>query len=261
MAPVARQAGRAGYTGGDPPGLSRQPRSATLPPPRERAPELIAVPTSDPARRPDPSLESAASFVLYVEGARDRSILRAWAQRLMPAHATALFEEAVILGGRRPARALDHFRRRAAGSQAVCVLDRDGGDAAAPPDAEGGLRFFTWGRRHIESYLLVPAAIRRALADSDALRQVEAILEPELPRPDDDAAWRAFDAKRLLGAKGPLARVLGHAPPLARIARCTRPTELHADVHAVFEHLQQAVARTAPARPRRPRLRPHSRVP
>lgn len=215
--------------------------------------------TSDPARRPDSPAEPAASFVLYVEGPRDRSVLHAWAQRLLPGHAAALFADTVILGGRRPARALAHFERRAAGSQALCVLDGDGGDDTLLPDASGDLRFFTWGRRHIESYLLVPAAIRRALADSDALRQVEAILEPELPAQDDAAAWRAFDAKRLLGAKGPVARALGHAPPLARIARCTRPAELHADVHAVFEQLRQAASRAAAPRSRRARLRPHSR--
>ncbi len=210
------------------------------------------MPTSDPARRPDRASPEAGKFVLYVEGPRDRSILRAWAHRLMPRHAAALFEGAVILGGRRPARALAHFGQRAASSRGLCLLDRDAGDEQAPPPEGGdggGLHFFTWGRRHIESYLLVPAAIRRALSGSDALRRVEAVLEHALPASGDDTAWRALDAKRLLGAKGPLAHALGGPPPLARIARATREDELHADVHEVFDHLRDALDRRPPLRP------------
>ena len=65
-------------------------------------PEL-AVPTTHPARPSDPS-GARATFVLYVEGPRDRSILRAWAQRLLPERGPDLLEGAVILGGRRPPR-------------------------------------------------------------------------------------------------------------------------------------------------------------
>src|SRR5215469_15523938 len=52
----------------------------------------------------------ASRFVLYVEGPSDREILRAWAWRLAPDLARALVQAAVILGGRQPARAVDHFR-------------------------------------------------------------------------------------------------------------------------------------------------------
>lgn len=201
----------------------------------------------DPAHPPaPPSGRPAPGFVLYVEGPRDRSILRAWAHRLMPQHARALLRCAVILGGRRPARAVEHFRRRGAGSRALCILDRDVGELPEP-GACSGLHFFTWGRRHIESYLLVPAAIRRALDLSDDDHRVERLLERELPSADDARAWRAFDAKRLLGAKGSLARVLGHPLPLARIARATREPELHDDVHELFGRLRAAMAPGPPA--------------
>src|SRR5688572_11463481 len=155
-----------------------------------------AVPTADRARQTDQRPESA-SFILYVEGPRDRSILRAWAQRLLPADASDLLADAVILGGRRPARALEHFRSRAAGSLGLCVLDRDE-DAAGQLEAQDGLAFFTWSRRHIESYLLVPAAIRRTLSLPASDHRLEALLERELPDAHDESGWRAFDAKRLL---------------------------------------------------------------
>ena len=209
-----------------------------------------SVPTSDPARQTDPRSERG-TFILYVEGPRDRSILRAWAQRLLPERAPDLLADAVILGGRRPARALEHFRARAAGSLGLCVLDRDE-DAAAEPEAQDGLEFFTWGRRHIESYLLVPGAIRRALSLPSSDHRLEAALERELPADEDDTGWRAFDAKRLLGETGPLARLLGRPLPLARIARATRADELHADVHEMFGRMRDGL-RAVPRRPWRSR--------
>ncbi|MGH0030982.1 MAG: hypothetical protein ACQGVC_14405 [Myxococcota bacterium] len=179
-------------------------------------------------------------LVFYVEGPRDRSILRAWAYRLMPRGARSLFQASVILGGRRPERALAHFAERfghVAGARAICVLDRDGGDAAAPDTNGYDLRFFTWSRRHIESYLRVPAAIRRALGLPDGDRRVERLLE-WLPSAGDEPAWRSLDAKKLLAQRGPIPLALGRTLPLARIARSTREAELHPDVHALFGQVQ-----------------------
>ena len=211
------------------------------------------MPPSDPARLPDRGSEDRTSFILYVEGPRDRSILRAWAQRLLPAEASDLLADAVILGGRRPARALEHFRARAAGSLGLCVLDRDE-DPTAQPEAPDGLEFFTWSRRHIESYLLVPAAIRRTLSLPASDHRLEAMLERELPDAEDASGWRAFDAKRLLAETGPLARLLGRPLPLARIARATREDELHADVHEMFGRLRDQL-RAVPRRSWRSRTR------
>ena len=211
--------------------------------------------TTVPARRPDRESGQPESFVLYVEGPRDRSILRAWASRLLPERAPTFLADAVILGGRRPARALEHFRARDGSARGLCLLDRDE-EGAPPPDAEEGLEFFTWGRRHIESYLLVPAAIRRALSLGPDDRRVETALNGGLPAADDTAGWRALDAKRLLGDRGPLATALGRPLPLPRIARATREAELHEDVHRVFERIRQGLARVvAPSARRRPRRR------
>ncbi|MEM7409732.1 MAG: hypothetical protein AAF430_05835 [Myxococcota bacterium] len=209
------------------------------------------MPTTDPAASPEPRSGGSAAFVLYVEGPRDRSILRAWAHRLMPRQAAALVANAVILGGRRPARAVEDFRERAAGSVGLCVLDRD---TETPPDldeAAEGLAFFTWSRRHIESYLLVPAAIRRALALPASDHRLESLLAELLPPEDDIAGWERFDAKRLLGTNGALVQELGRPVSLPRVARATRREELHPDVLALFQELEERIARVAPQRGRR----------
>ena len=89
--------------------------------------------------RMDPDRAAGASdarggFVLYLEGARDRGILLAWCRRFLPAAAAPLSRSTVILGGRQPARAVEHFRNLGgaeAGARGLCVLDRDDGQAAA----------------------------------------------------------------------------------------------------------------------------------
>jgi len=194
----------------------------------------------DPARAAGAS-DARRGFVLYLEGPRDRGILLAWCRRLLPAAASRLSRAAVILGGRQPARALEHFRRlggAGSGVRALCLLDRD--DGAAPELAESeepGLEFYTWGRRHIESYLLVPDAIARAIANDG--RRVERALRTHLPETDDEEAYRDLDAKRILAPRGPLSRALGEPIPLARVARVTRESELHDDVHQVFAALRR----------------------
>jgi hypothetical protein len=200
------------------------------------------------------SLEPASrgavdAFTLYVEGPSDRSILRGWAHRLMPTHVRPLLKASVILGGRQPIRALDHFRGRGGRGRALCVLDHDDSAPAVPCAGADRIEFFTWSRRHIESYLLVPAAIRRAMGLAADDRRIERILARELPDACDEGAWSAFDAKRALGPRGPLALTLGRPLPLARIARATRESELHGDVHALFDSLREKLG---PPRPRLP---------
>ncbi len=199
---------------------------------------------TSPPRRPS---NSKTNFVLYVEGPRDRGILRAWAYRLLPRQARPLFEGAVILGGRRPQRAVEHFV--ASGAEGgLCVLDLDDVDAPLPT-TEGSLRFFTWSRRHIESYLLVPAAIERALGLRSDDRRLQRFFDSHVPEFGDVDAWRKLDAKRLLGERGEFSKMVGHEMPLARVARATRVEELHADVHALFERLEGELAPPGTPRP------------
>lgn len=180
---------------------------------------------------------AAAPFVVYVEGARDRGVIAAWSRRFSPRLPAAFEAACVILGGRQPARAAEDLARRRAGDGAVrglCILDGDLPDA--PPAEPGdGLEVFIWRRRHIESYLLVPAAILRAARSDDT--RLRRLLEEELPDPRDERAWLAFDAKRFLGPKGPLARLLGRPLAPGWIARAMRADEIHEEVRALCTRL------------------------
>lgn len=167
---------------------------------------------------------------LYVEGPRDREIIEGWALRTSRRLAECVRGSTVILGGRQPARACEHFsdaRAENADARGLCVLDRD--QELAPPAAgPDGLELFVWSRRHIESYLLVPAALARVLRglDSRTLRTLAA----ELPAADDERAWRELDAKRRLALNG-------QRTPWGRLARAMRDDELHSDVHALLGRL------------------------
>jgi hypothetical protein len=178
-------------------------------------------------------------FVLYVEGPRDRDVLLAWAQRVHAPLGRALEAEAVILGGRRPDRALDHFRAlrdRHAGARGLCVLDRDGnGHAAVQASEPPGLDFHVWRRRHIESYLLVPDAIRRSLRLPPHDARVARALRRLLPEPEDERALDTLDAKRLLAPGGELARSLGLPVSPGRIARAMRSDELDPEIRGLLE--------------------------
>jgi hypothetical protein len=193
---------------------------------------------------------SRDAFVLYVEGPGDRSILREWSYRLLPREATRLAGATVILGGRQPARAVEHFEsesRRRPGLRALCILDRDDHEGRAP-EHPGNLEFFTWSRRHIESYLLVPAAIRRTLRLADNDPRIHLALDEVLPRAAGESVYRQIDAKRLLGRNGALPRALGRAISLPHVARATRSEELHPDVHRLFGQLRDRLGVREPLR-------------
>jgi len=200
-------------------------------------------PLSQSARNGRPE-QDGVPFFLYVEGPRDRDILRVWAQRFSQPVARAV-RQAVILGGRQPHRAAEHLRSvRAASATArgLCVLDRDdarGPDACA---AEPGLEIYTWGRRHIESYLLVPDALRRTVHTRKELFRLDRALRDHLPEPDDERAYRAMDAKRLLARDGAVSRAVGRTIPAGRIARAMRRGELHDDVHGLLHRIHAALA-------------------
>lgn len=183
-------------------------------------------------------------FVLYVEGPRDRDILSAWASRLSPALAEALVPASVILGGRQPGRAAGHFREVRAGSpaaRAVCVLDRDDAPPTLAESPDEGFELFTWSRRHIESYLLVPGAIHRMLVRGGADPRAVRAIGRMLPAADDEAALRDVDAKRLLSAQGELSRAFGRPLAPGRLARELFVGELHPDIRTLFDRMRQAL--------------------
>ena len=197
-----------------------------------------------------PSADSSVGsrFILYVEGPSDCYILRTWAGLVSRSLARQLSRSAVILGGRRPARAVEHFLElRAHGEEAagplrgICVLDRDGHVEDVAAGEPEGLEFFTWPRRHIESYLLVPVAMRRCMRMAPQDPRVGELLG-DLPRNGSEQALRALDAKRLLAGKSALARELGASLSPARIARCMNRSDLHGDVLALLDRLETVAA-------------------
>lgn len=160
---------------------------------------------------------------------------------MSPDLARAVEQSSVILGGRQPGRAVEHFTkavREDGGTRAVCVLDRD--DVPETSESEfDGLAFFTWRRRHIESYLLAPDAICRVIrAPGDS--RVDRFFREHVPDLADERALRDLDAKRLLSDRGPLARSLGRTVGTGQIARAMRRTELHGDVVELLEKLHVA---------------------
>lgn len=138
----------------------------------------------------------------------------------------------MILGGRQPARAVTDFRKRggaAAGLAGLIVLDRDHHDQPPAAPDESGLDLFVWSLRHIESYVLVPEAIRRLLR--------LAIDDQRIERFVADHALEGAHAKHILGARGLLAELLGTDLRAGEIARAMRPEELHVDIHDLFRQI------------------------
>ena len=188
----------------------------------------------------------AKRFVLYVEGARDREILETWARRIEPRLARCVEKNTVILGGRQPARALSDFRDRGgagAGWHGLVVLDRDDhGESEALAElgsewkGEPGIEFFVWSLRHIESYLLVPGAIRRVLGvKAEDPRVDRALANSELASRETQVGSSVRPhAKRMLGSRGALSEALGTELRAGAIARAMRREELHPDIHALF---------------------------
>lgn len=138
----------------------------------------------------------------------------------------------MILGGRQPARAVADFRKRGgaqAGLAGLIVLDRDHHDERPEVPAEAGLDLFVWSLRHIESYVLVPAAIRRLLCLEADDQRVERFVA--------DHARDGAHAKRILGARGLLTELLGVELRAGEIARAMRPEDLHGDIHDLFREI------------------------
>ncbi len=196
------------------------------------------------AHRPGRPVEER--FILYVEGARDREVLAGWARHVAPIFGRTLERSTVILGGRQPARAVDDFRRRGgadAGLSGLVVLDRDDHPVERPTAdlLEPGLELFIWSLRHIESYLLVPAAIRRIAPHAPDDRTLLAWIERHAaadPRAEAAMGRRAGPhAKRMLGAGGALGESLGVELRAGEIAKAMRRDELHADVHDLFARI------------------------
>lgn len=208
----------------------------------------------DPGGRTRP--KGSQAFVLYVEGARDREILCHWARRSDRTLARLIDESAFILGGRQPARAVEDFQRRggaSAGIRGLVVLDRDlpsdsnaipnGRDSESEAIDEPGLDLFVWRRRHIESYLVVPAVLKRLLGLEAEDRRMDRFIE------EFDQDSESPHAKKMLGARGALATTFGRELRAGEIAKAMYQDELDSEIHTLFDHIRRATGRRGPARP------------
>jgi hypothetical protein len=188
-------------------------------------------------------------FAVYVEGPRDRDVLRLFATKLSPALARAMDPCVQILGGRRPARAATLFREKieqAGGSvspTAICILDRDDPESCRNdfPD-EPGLDFVIWKRRQIESYLLIPRAIQGCCRSSKDVAALGQLLDALIPDPGDEGSMQILDAKRVLAPKGPIARLVGRPLRAREIVRSMSPLEIHPDVRSVLAEIRDRLA-------------------
>ena len=184
-------------------------------------------------------------FLLYVEGPRDRDILRSWARRGWREVARAIEQDSVILGGRQPARAIEHFlaQRDTGADRALCILDRDEGERSTVAEGDGpsrGIEFFVWPRRHIESYLLDWSVIERCLAGRLSDPRLARAARELLPE-EDEESLRRFDAKRLLSPRGPLAQLLEFDLRAGQIARAMKKQDLHRDIAGLFERIRRGL--------------------
>jgi hypothetical protein len=207
--------------------------------------------------RPRPSHKgdlatASRRFALYVEGPRDRDVLRLFAQKLSPELARTMDSCVRILGGRQPDRAAELFGQLVDQAEAdagevprgLCILDRDDPDrwkSSYPknfdPEASK-LEFVVWRRRQIESYLLVPRAIRGCLAKHRNDPQLDRLLDSWLPDPSDESEFRKLNAKRVLGARGPIASYLGRPLRAREIVRSMTPLEIHDDIKEVLARVR-----------------------
>jgi len=187
----------------------------------------------------------ARRLLIYVEGPRDRDILRSWARRGWREVARAIDQDCVILGGKRPARAIDHFQSQPApgAARALCILDRDdqGEHAGFDHLRHPAIDFFVWPRRHIESYLLDWSVIERSLRGRPRDPRLLDAARRLLPPPGDEEQLRRFDAKRLLSPRGPISELLGIDLRAGQIAKAMRQRDLHPDIAGLFERIRRGL--------------------
>ena len=130
----------------------------------------------------------------------------------------------------------------------VPLLDELGCELTGGIGGVAELEFFTWPRRHIESYLLVRSAISRCLGVSREDWLVSRLLDEHIPAPHNEAALGEVDAKRLLASNGPIAQGTGQELRPSQIAKKMREGELHDDVLQLLGLLRRGLGQSEPER-------------
>jgi hypothetical protein len=226
----------------------------------------------------------ARKLIIYVEGETDEECLRGWAEALdSDSEFTSLKESMkgvafVYLSGGSAKEMLEQADRHFLGckllsesAQRLMVLDRNEGKWQARIAQDASL--LVWNKRHIESYLLVPSAWKRAamraaeqtfeLATPALMTAVDAFFQEQSGGAeinwlnptqqafqDIDAKKMIFDARQITDGYDSLASRLydtpmGSIPVLVGrrdVAASMKPAEIHADVKAVFRAILRRVA-------------------
>lgn len=135
-------------------------------------------------------------WVLYLEGATDLAILRAFAETLQHPAGQALESPFSHYVANQPSKAESHFRALLEAKPALvgfALFDRL--DRELP--AKGPLRYGMWQRREIENYLMMPAALlayAREQYDNIGEQTMQATIEDYVPpialRDPEHPWWR-----------------------------------------------------------------------
>lgn len=197
--------------------------------------------------------------ILYCEGESDFKILQAWA-RVLNHPAKRFFDEPFFHSneGRNPREAREHlFALRAIlpGAQGLLLLD---GDNRGLPEHEisgEGLTIHRWKRYEIENYLLVPAALRRFIANDDLFSAAQAekamdYLRHQLPPQtfvdplEDNATVDTVRAsKDILPQAFSAAGLLREKEDYFLIAEKMLPEEIHPEVRTVLGNIEALLPR------------------
>ncbi|MBF0609947.1 MAG: AAA family ATPase [Magnetococcales bacterium] len=206
-------------------------------------------------------------FILYVEGADDERILRAWADPCGASESLGKVYIKTLGGGSKKemvAAADVHFealRQIIPHASRLVLLDYDS-DNTYHPDPSSPVHV-EWKRKNIEGYLLVPEAWKRAVGNkkTNALRETtllseidEFFTEQNLTLPPNKTwhnvtanIFKMVDGKRILFEDDEsLFHKLGNIDPSAPpsrpdIALCMLANEIHQDVHLFFKKLSTMV--------------------
>jgi hypothetical protein len=103
-------------------------------------------------------LAETKGWVLYLEGATDLEILRAFAQTLHHPAASYLERPFVYYVENQPQKVRDHFyglREAKPDLVGAAIFDR----LDAPPESASNLRMLMWQRREVENYLCYPEVL------------------------------------------------------------------------------------------------------
>ena len=226
----------------------------------------------------------ARKLIIYVEGETDEKCLRGWAEALADDPAFPSLKEDmksvafVYLSGGSAESMLEQADRHFKGckllsetAQRILVLDRNDGKWQNRVAHDPPLK--VWRKKHIESYLLVPAAWKRAVSRAveqtfplaaaalentvDAFfREQSGGAEVNWVNPtqqafqDIDAKKMLFEARKVRDDYDALAARLydtpmGGSPVLVErsdVAAAMNPEDVHEDVKAVFRSIVEKVA-------------------